>query len=189
MKNKRIYKVMKLKKADWEGNKYTTIDDLGKKWFFTFSTIEEAQKICDKYNHTYCLSDYSNDEILDYFNSIDFKPLLDKINSLIGLELTYDINIKKDSQGIYNYFEIENKENLVDNFPILALAWREFKVATFNSSILCDEATGKLSLWCTINYSYQHHGFGGNGVEILTVWYEEGKWIIKTDKETFNNQD
>lgn len=186
MKNKKIYKVVELEVADWKGNKYTTIDNFGKKGLTNFTTIEEAQKRCDEYNSTYYLSDYSNDEILDYFNSIDFKPLLNKINNLIGLELTYDINITKNVYGNYNYFKIESKENLVDNFPILELAWREFKVTTFNASIYCDKTTGKLNLWCTIQYSYQHQDFGSNGAQILTAWYEEDKWIIQTKNEKYN---
>ena len=189
MKNKRTYSVVELEKKDLGGNKYTLVDDLGKEKFGTYATIEEAQKECDKYNLTYYLSDYSNDEILDYFNSIDFKPLLDKINELIGLELTYDISIEKNSFGTYNYFKIENRENLIDNFPILALAWREFKVSTFNANICCNKETGKLNLWCSINYSYRHYSYGTNGATILTAWYEEGKWIIRTEKETYNNQD
>ena len=189
MKNKRTYSVIKLEKKNRCIKKYALVDDLGKEKFGAYETIEEAQKECDKYNSTYYLSDYSNDEILDYFNSIDFKPLLDKINELIGLELTYDIRIEKNRFGTYNYFEIENRENLVDNFPILALAWRKFKVSTFNANICCNKETGKLSLWCDINYSYRHYSYGTNGATILTAWYEEGKWIIRTEKETYNNQD
>lgn len=186
MQNKRSYKVIELEKPDWSGDKYTLINDLGKKVISTFPTIEEAQKSCDEYNSTYYLSDYSNDEILAYFNSIDFKPLFDKINSLIGLELTYDVQIKTDRFGRHKYFEIENKENLVDHFPILAVAWKKFKVSTFNAEICCDKSTGKLSLWCTIDYSYKSHGLGSNGTEIATAWYKEGKWKIKTNKETYD---
>ena len=188
MENKRIYKVIEVEKADWKGNKYTIIDNLGKKGIITFATIEEAQERCDEYNSTYYLSDYSNDEILDFFNSIYFKPLLDKINSLIGLELTYDISIEKNSFGTYNYFKIKNRENLVDNFPILALAWKELKVSTFNANICCDKKTGELSLWCTIDFSYKHCGGGTNGATILTNWYRNGEWIMQTEKGRCNNQ-
>ena len=31
MENKRTYSVVELEKADWKGNKYTIIDNLGKK--------------------------------------------------------------------------------------------------------------------------------------------------------------
>ena len=188
MKNRRTYKVIELEKANWEGNKYTTIDDLGKKGLFTFATMEAAQKRCDEYNSTYYLSDYSDDEILDYFNSVDFKLLLDKINSLIGLELTYDINIKKDRSGTYNHFEIESKENLTDHFPLLALLFKDAKVTTFNADIYCDRTTGKLSLWCTIHFSYQTHNLGTNGVEFLSAWYDNDKWTIQVDKDMFNNK-
>ena len=109
MKNKRTYSVIKLEKKDLRRNKYTLVDDLGKYKYGSYETIEEAQKECDKYNSTYYLSDYSNDEILDYFNSIDFKPLLDKINELIGLELTYDISIENNNFRTYNYFKIDTK--------------------------------------------------------------------------------
>ena len=186
MQNKRSYKVIELEKPDWSGDKYTLINDLGKKGFSTFATIEAAQKSCDEYNSTYYLSDYSNDEILAYFNSIDFKPLFDKINSLIGLELTYDVRIKPDRFGRHKYFEIENKENLVDHFSILAVAWKMFKVSTFNAEICCDKSTGELSLWCTIDYSYKSYRLGSNGTEILTAWYQKGKWKIKTNKETYD---
>ena len=189
MKNKRTYSAVELEKKDRCMKKYALVDDLGTVKFGTYTTIEEAQKECDKYNSTYYLSDYSNDEILDYFNSIDFKPLLDKITELIGLKLTYDISIEKNRFGTYNYFEIKNRENLVDNFPILALAWREFKVSTFSANISCDQETGTLRLWCTIEFSYRHCDGGTNGAKILTAWYEEGKWIIKPEKETYNNQD
>lgn len=189
MKNKRTYKVIELEKVDWNGNKYIIVDDLGKQAFISFATIEEAHKKCNEYNFTYYLSDYSNDEILDFFNSIYFKPLLDKINELIGLELTYDISIEKNSFGKYNYFEIKNKENLVDNFPILALAWKEFKVSTFNANICCDKKTGELSLWCTIDFSYKHCGGGTNGATILTAWYRNGEWIMRTEKGRYDSQD
>lgn len=182
MKNKRTYSVVELEKKDWEGNKYTIVDDLGKESFITFATIEEAQKRCNEYNSTYYLSDYSDDEILDYFNSIDFKPLLDKINELIGLELTYDISIEKNNFGTYNYFKIKNRENLIDNFPILALAWKEFKVSTFNANICCDKKTGELKIWCTIDFSYRHYSGGTNGATILTAWYKNGEWIMGTEK-------
>lgn len=185
MKNKRTYKVIELERPDWQDNKYTIIDDLGKKVYINFLTKEEAQKRCDEYNSTYYLEYYSNDEILDYFNSIDFKPLLEKINSLVGLELTYDISLRKNKTGIYNFFKIENKENLVNSFPILSLAWREFKVATFNASIICDKKTGKLELWCTIHFTYEHHGAGTNSAEILTAWSKDGKWIFEINKEIY----
>ena len=189
MKNKRIYSVVELEKKDWCRNKYTLVDDLGKEKFGAYETIEEAQKECDKYNSTYYLSDYSNDEILDFFNSIDFKPLLDKINSLIGLELTYDISIEKNSFGTYNYFKIKNKENLVDNFPILALAWKEFKVSTFNANICCDKKTGELKIWCTVDFSYRHCSGGTNGATILTAWYRNGEWIMQPESGRYNSQD
>ena len=72
MKNKRTYSVVELEKKDRCIKKYALVDDLGKDKFGTYETIEEAQEECDKYNSTYYLSDYSNGEILDYFNSIDF---------------------------------------------------------------------------------------------------------------------
>ena len=182
MKNKRTYSVIELEKKNWCKSKYTLVDDLGKEKFGAYETIEEAQKRCNEFNSTYYLSDYSNDEILDFFNSIDFKPLLDKINSLIGLELTYDISIEKNSFGTYSCFKIKNKENLVDNFPILALAWKEFKVSTFNANICCDKKTGELKIWCTIDFSYRHYSGGTNGATILTAWYRNGEWIMGTEK-------
>ena len=48
MKNKRTYSVVELEKKDWEGNKYTIIDDLGKESFITFATIQEARAFAER---------------------------------------------------------------------------------------------------------------------------------------------
>lgn len=194
MKNKRTYEIFELTEAD-----KTTLFDRNKNFgikkyvggvfnrveYDKFETKEEAENYIKEYCSKYYLSDYADDEIEDFYNSIDFTPMIEQVNKLVGVNIDFDIKLTKSSRGGCWHIEIEGKQNLADYSPILACAWKDFRVSTFASEICCDKETGELYYGGDLDYSYEHLGLGHNGARIMDLWYKpsEGGWIIITEQE------
>ena len=153
-----------------------------KDWF-KYETLEKANERCAELNERVYLSDFDEEEIKDFYNSIDFQPLYDKINKAIGLQLTYKNELEKTRDGYR--INIESNGNIADMFQIIKAAWKDFKVASFSSQICPDEASrGDLKFWCTIHYAYEHQNGGWNGAGILNARYTSKKgWDIMTELE------
>ncbi len=123
----------------------------------------------------------------DFIKSVDFKPLYDYINNLIGLNLTYKLDIKESSIN-KTYFEIESEEDLAESNNILALAWKSFKIKTFNSK--CFERQNELAISGFIDYTYKPHAGGTNGATILTFSYSKSKgWNIRAEKDRYKEME
>lgn len=144
-----------------------------------YDTEEAAQAKVDEYNAKFYISEIDADEITDWFNAIDFKPLFDKCNKLAGKTLTYDVSLKTNRAGEPEYFEIESKENLATMFPILAAAWDEFKIGTFNARITLEDNTGDIYLWGSMDYKYHHNDGGSNGAHLFYFNYKDGKFDFR----------
>lgn len=193
MKNKRTYEIFELTDAD-----KTTIFDRDKKYgikkyvggifnrieYDKFETKEEAENYIKEYYSKYYLSDYADDEIEDFYKSIDFTPVFEKVNKLVGVNIDFDVKLIKSSRGYWRV-EIVGKQNLVDYFPILACAWKDFRVANFSSEIYCDKETGELYYWGNLDFSYEHLDLGHNGARLMDLWYKpsEGGWSFLTEQE------
>ena len=151
--------------------------------WYAYETLERAAERCRELNEKVYISDFDEEEIKDFYNSIDFQPLYDKINKTIGLQLTYKHELEKSRE---NYrIKIESNENIADMFQIIKAAWKEFRVTTFSTQICPDgESRGNLRFWCTIQYSYKHQNGGSNGASILEARYSSKKgWDIMTEIE------
>ena len=191
MKHERHYEVKKLDepiKEIWGNKVYNyvltvTQDGVTKQddWF-KYETEEAAHKQCAELNEKLYISDFDEEEINEFYNSIDFTELYERTNKAIGLELTYNNKLEK-GRGGYR-IEIESNENIAEMSPIIKAAWRDFRVANFSSSICPNEETRNLKFWCTIQYSYEHQCGGHNGAEILSATYTPEKgWEIMTQVE------
>lgn len=147
--------------------------------FGSYDVEEEAQAQADQRNAKFYISEIDADEVADWFNSIDFQPLFDKCNKLIGKTLTYDVELKTNRAGQPEYFEIESRENLAKMFPVLAAAWSEFKVGTFNARIVLEDNTGDIYLWGSMDYRYEHNEGGSNGAHLFYFNYKDGKFDFR----------
>lgn len=154
-----------------------------------FQTKEEAEEALERYQNTYYISYYSEDEIKAFVDSIDFEVLFKAINDYLGTNLTFNLTKMEKRRGEY-FWDIESNENLCDLFPILSKAWSEMKVDLFSRSINCNKETGELYLWGTVHYSYEHLGSGGNGAALMDVHYKEsaGGWKFLTERERYERR-
>lgn len=198
MKNRRTYKIVKLDepKVNWNEVKFYGIEEYvggvlkrikGKDNFYSaFENEEDAQKYIDEYCSEYYLSDYSDDEIKEFFDSINFRELFERTNKLINYNLSYITKIKDNRFGHPEHFQIESIENLTELFPILNCAWSEMKVETFNADIAVNKETGELQIWGNLHFSYKHLDGGSNGARILDFEYSKSEgWKIITELERF----
>lgn len=156
-------------------------------WFRDDLTYEQAKEALEKQLNTYYLSDFSEDEIKEFFHSINFIELFDFTNNLLGLNLTYKVELDEKK---YTHFSIESKEDLTSMFNILLVAWKEFKVATFNSEIAVDKSTGELFIWGNLQYAYTHQNGGWNGAEIVSFTYNKSTgWNIRAEMQRGENNE
>lgn len=191
MKHEKIYKIKELETPIiglFRGENYNyvleaTQDGVTKEDdFFKFETLVEAQAKCRELNKKIYLSYFDEEEIEEFYNSIDFQPLYDKINKTIGLQLTYTNKLRKTRDGYH--VDIESNEDIANMFLIIKAAWKEFKVTDFGSQICPNEETRDLKFWCTINYSYRHQDGGTNGAHILNATYTmENGWEMMSEIE------
>lgn len=190
MKHARHYEVIKLKE---EVRSYgliyqygltctkdgiTSMDD-----YLKFETLEEATKRCEELNNKIYISDFDEEEVKEFYNSINFQPLYDKINTTIGLQLTYKNELEKTMSKEY-LVNIVSNENISDMFLLIKAAWKEFKISTFGTSISVDQEHKDLKFWCSIDYKYRHQDGGMNGSSILSAFYNNRDgWNFITEME------
>lgn len=147
--------------------------------------MAEATKVANEQNEHIHISYYSDDELLDYFNSIDFEPVFKKIRKITGIKnLTFTKKLQVNSVGNYRpCFDIKSEQNLAETNNLIRAAWKDFRIATFGSSIYVTE-DNKLSVWCNFHYSYQHQDGGRNGACILGARLnKKGKWELCSEEE------
>ena len=150
-----------------------TEDDHHESWLSWIDNKEDAQKYIDDVNSKYYLWDYSEEEIKEWLNTINFKWLTHKIEEQLGLSedtLHFELlEFKMKSNGFVKYGD--NKINLVDGNPIIRSAWKKMYVESFGGGVIVDEETGELNLWLCPHLTYEHWDGGTNGAAIGTFTY------------------
>lgn len=170
------------------GDKEFALTCEGEERCLTYNTREEAEERLKKFESTFYLSDYDNDEIKKWFDSLGLKlhTLYHAINKCIGLRLNYEAKLEMDRNNHYKYIEITSDVDLANIYPILSCAWKKFRIETFNGCVGVYEATGELFLCGTIDFKYDDWHSGSNGTEILRFSYSESEgWYIKTAKQEY----
>lgn len=141
-------------------------------------TREEAQKQVDKMNETYYLSDYTAEEINEFWESIDLTKVNKFLSELLGQQIKMEKHSRMERSGKIKYALIDGT-NLVEKSLIIRAAWSEMYVQAFACDIGVDKETGSLYLWADIQLAYRHWDGGTNGASIGSVLYQDGKWQIK----------
>jgi len=156
--------------------------------YITRNTREEAEEKLKELESTFYLSDYDNDEIKEWFDSLGLTlhTLYHAIDKCIGLKLDYEAKLKMDKYNQYKYVEIASDVDLANIYPILSCAWKKFRIETFNGGISVYEKTGELFLWGDIHFMYEDWHCGSNGTEILRFSYSKSEgWNIKVAKQEY----
>lgn len=124
----------------------------------------------------------SYDERLEFANRIPLEELWNKLRDLTELpDLQFEYEIKNTRGDVCITF---TSQDLADQIGFLELAFRTFKIASFNSSVGYDDKKNELYLWCTIDFRYDLQEMGSNGAQFLTAWYSDSEgWTFRTDKD------
>ena len=121
------------------------------------------------------MADYEieNKTTAEAFDKID--DLFEAIRALVKMpELKFLPEIKEDRWG-KKRIDFES-DDLTESDYLISLAWKRFKISTFNSNSSIDRKTEKPHYWLTVEYDYESHSGGSNGTEIGYAEFQDGKW-------------
>lgn len=127
------------------------------------------------------ITDFSEDEIYKFVDSMDMNPVNKFLTDLVGLDVNLQ-KLKSQHRGIENSIKLKDQTNFIDHSKLLAAAWRNFNIGSFNSRIVFDKIIEKLRYWATIDFLYESHDGGSNGVQIADIDYTDGKWTFEPSK-------
>lgn len=124
--------------------------------------------------------------------------LMKTLNKATRLDLFYTVKVRE-LHGGKKCLEIESTE--IQN-PIIALAWKSFKVTNFGGGVWAkanksgyygheedfSEPSPEVGFSCAIDFSYEHHNGGSNGAYIgrLTFTENEPVWKFELEMESKN---
>jgi len=144
-------------------------------------TREAALDEIRRMNAVYYLSDYAHDEIEEFWQSLDMKP----VNEFFGKMLNLPVNLAKHSSYTDEFtmrHSLSDNANIADANPITAAAWSKMKVCNFGGGVYVDKSTGALCYAASINLSYEHWSGGTNGAQIGSVRYVNGAWQLESER-------
>ena len=129
--------------------------------------------------------------------------LFDLINEKCGVNFHYTFSVKE-CRG-EEYIEYESIENLVDNDPLLALAWYKMHINNFNGGKVWSREIGlkgkekhyggyeaedidyskpmEVGFSIDIHYGYEHIDGGTNGAKIGYAYYNGNEWEVRLEKD------
>lgn len=181
MKNKRHYIVVENQNPNvFKSNLYLVVPEgHPEKQSMFYATKEEADECAKRWNSTYYISDYSEDEIKEFYDSIDFTKLETAINKKLKLDLEFSHKYYQ-SRGEYRV-EFRSDKNLCEfqKAGLLSRMFKECYIQEFSNSLSVDKDTGDLYVWLTVDFCYQSFDSGHNGTELCQAYYHKGKWRIE----------
>lgn len=133
------------------------------------------------------MTDYEieNKTTAEAFEQID--DLFEAIRALTKMsELKFLPEITEDRWG-KKRIEFES-DDLTETDHLISLAWKRFRIATFNSNSVIDKKTGKPRYWLTVEYHYENYSGGTNGTEIGYAEFQDGKWSFWSDIERYKDR-
>jgi hypothetical protein len=99
---------------------------------------------------------------------INYRPLFDKIEECLGVQLAMSMDFTGRNPGI-------KCENLAEHCGAMKSVFTEVEVGVFSGNI------GHETLWLNINMSWKQTGGGSNGTTLFDAFfnYEKCGWIFK----------
>lgn len=184
MKNKKHYVVIENpnKRMSWDSD-YIIVPENEpyneKKYYTGFNDKADAEADADRRNNTYYISDYAEDEIADFYNSLDFTVVEEAINEYFGQKITF----KYERAG--DRINFESNEDLCELFPAIGLLFAKCHINSFGGGIYVDKQTGELRCNLRPHFSYEHFDLGSNGCELAFCTFSGGKWSISFERNTW----
>ncbi len=124
---------------------------------------------------------------MEFAKSINFYPLLQNVSDNTGVLLHESIEANK--QG-FPVIRIKSNELDLENIGIMSKCIESITLETFNTCVVAlvddDEnrnETGKFRYACSLDFHYRHHGGGENVSNVLSAWYEDGRWQLRCVEE------
>ena len=143
-----------------------------------YNRLTEAEEVT--WEQKKAVYDKKKDELLSGMN---FEPLFDKINEVIGSKVEFHVEGKEGRDG--KYFSIKSND-ILDLCGVFALILERCTLETFSSSCAIrnkdDLDNCHAYYWGSIDFDYQHKGGGHNSMELLRFDYNydnDGKWNFK----------
>lgn len=122
-------------------------------------------------------------QVLDFYNTIDFKPVKDFICKLIGIDV--NIHISPNIQMRCQFVELESNDIIDKAGNIMQLMCSSAVVDNFGGFIGYSEKQKSNVCWIPIHISYTSHSGGSNGMSIAYAHYKDGNWEFDICRDNF----
>lgn len=193
MQNRKHYIVIENTEARWSYDKYLIVPEGEEvdpnKYYSRYATLEEAQETADERNNKYYTSDYSEEEIKEFFDSVDFTALEEALNKKLGLKLTYNHSLKDGRSGYSINFKSNENLSELPEAGLLARMLPECHLENFSTCLKANSETGELYIWIGVHFTYSHWDLGSNGCNFADAHYtaKEG-WKVTFEQDQYEKR-
>ena len=123
--------------------------------------------------------DEREDEVKEFFNSINFDELFNKIRETVG-DKTIKFS-KPELKGFnYNGFGVDwNSEDIVDKCGVIKIAFDKCMISGYGNGIYVDKKSNKLFYSASVHFEFELSEGGSNGIKIMSASFFDGKWNFR----------
>lgn len=147
---------------------------------YYFKTEEAGRKEFDRLCSLET-KEFTKEDKKAFAESIDFNPLFDHLNDLVGKKINFTKNMEEDKYNASYSFNIKS-EDITDTCGIFSRVLKSCIISSSTNGVAVNEDRTSLRYFARISLSYQHADGGSNGMELTSAFYEDGNWKFRDVK-------
>lgn len=170
--------------------------DFKTSWHTTHSK-EEAEKICNKLNNKlnseHYISDYTCEELKNFYNDIDWNGLIEELKNKLKINdiAIEEVKLNRDLEDFYQYeFTAILHKNLCEVYEKLKLFFYSCTlIADSNNCFDVDKTTGELFFKTNLFFEARKYDLSTVYIPFLTATYSNTtkKWKFEYVKDIFKS--
>lgn len=127
---------------------------------------------------------YPEEETMDlseyqsFIDSLDFTEVNRVLGNMIQQRTDFRITSVRSVRGQV-IFEGEDSNEYSERCGVMSCVFKEVKIRTFSTELSRDTITGNIRLAMTLDFAFSLKEGGSNGAQLLTCWYNNGKWSFR----------
>jgi hypothetical protein len=120
-------------------------------------------------------------EVIDFFSSVDFNPLVQEINKRLretvqnykDIDFTFHLKEGRNGRAIVDMSE----HDLLPFCGVFSSVLSEAELSTFSTEVSYKDQ--EQFVWITISLTYKHRDGGANGMNFLDGIFRKGEWTFR----------
>lgn len=160
---------------------------------YTVCTKEKAKALCTQLNSEYYITDYSIEELQEFYKVIDWSGLIEELKTKLKTDdiTIEEVKLNRDWEDFYQYeFTAILHRNLCKAYEILKLFFYSCTlIADSNNCFDVDKVTGELFFKINLLFEAEKYDLTTAYIPFLTATYSNTtkKWNFKYTKNIFKH--